>query len=297
MANETVGVIGLGLMGTAVTRRLLAAGCAVIGYDVDADKRARFAALGARAVESVADVARACRVSVLCVFNYAQVSEVVEGEAGLIASTPKAGEAPVAVCTTTVEPEPIASLAERARAKGFVLLEVPISGTSSQVARGDGVGLVAGDEATAARVGQVLDAICPRRHFLGAPGNGARAKLAINLILGLTRAAIAEGLVLAERLGLDPARFLDVARASAAYSQAMDVKGPIMVSGDFASPISRVDQSLKDFRMIVAQAESLGQTLPVASLYVELMQGCVANGEAALDNAIVINEIRRRRTG
>ena len=81
------------------------------------------------------------------------------------------------------------------------LLEVPISGTSRQVSEGNGVGLVGGERAVMDEAVAVLDAICPRRHYLGGVGNGSRAKLAVNLILGLNRAALAEGLVFAERLG------------------------------------------------------------------------------------------------
>ena len=119
------------------------------------------------------------------------------------------------------------------------------------------------------------------------------AKLAINLILGINRAALAEGLVFAERMGLDPEAFLRVARESAAYSQVMDIKGGKMVGGDFA-PHGFVTQSLKDFSLMTDQARRLGQHLPLAETYVGLMQGCVAAGEGKLDNSVVINEIRRR---
>ena len=96
---------------------------------------------------------------------------------------------------------------------GFVrFLEVPVSGTSEQVRQGDGVGLIGGDADTAADVAPVLAALFPQRHHIGKIGDGGRAKLAINLILGLNRLALAEGLVFAERLGLDPAAFLKLAR-------------------------------------------------------------------------------------
>ncbi|HEX2257023.1 MAG TPA: NAD-binding protein, partial [Afifellaceae bacterium] len=92
---------------------------------------------------------------------------------------------------------------------------------------------------------------------MGAPGAGGRTKLAVNLILGLNRAALAEGLVFAERLGLSPARFLEVARRSAAYSQVMDIKGGKMIAGDF-TPQGRIAQSLKDFTLILESAAAAG---------------------------------------
>ena len=102
----------------------------------------------------------------------------------------------------------------------------------------------------------------PRRFHIGKVGDGGRAKLAVNLILGLNRLALAEGLVFAERLGLDPAAFLKVARASAAASQVMDTKGPKMVAGDFA-PEGRVRQTLKDAHLMLDQARKTGQQLPL----------------------------------
>jgi 3-hydroxyisobutyrate dehydrogenase-like beta-hydroxyacid dehydrogenase len=105
--------------------------------------------------------------------------------------------------------------------------------------------------------------------------------------------ALAEGLVFAARLGLDPAGFLDVARASAAASQVMDTKGPKMVSGNFA-PEGRVRQTLKDTQLMLDQARKAGQLLPLLSVHAEVLQACVDAGDSEQDNSIVIEEIRRR---
>ncbi|HXF66105.1 MAG TPA: NAD(P)-dependent oxidoreductase [Burkholderiales bacterium] len=296
MANDTrpVGVIGTGLMGTACARRLLAAGFEVLGYDVNARQLAAFEACGGRTARSAAQIARECDTAVLAVFDTAQVEEAIEGKQGLLAARPEQAVPLTVVCVSTCDPERIAALASRLSGR-LRFVEAPISGTSEQVARGEGLGLIGGEPAAAESARAVLDAICPRRHHLGPAGNGARAKLAINLILGVNRAALAEGLAFAERMGLDPAAFLAVARDSAAYSQVMDVKGGKMVSGDF-SPHGRVTQSLKDFELMLAQAARLRQRLPLAESYAALMRGCIAAGEGELDNSIVINEIRRRRT-
>jgi 3-hydroxyisobutyrate dehydrogenase-like beta-hydroxyacid dehydrogenase len=196
---------------------------------------------------------------------------------------------------STCDPERIAALADRAKSRGVDLLEVPVSGTSAQVARGEGVALVAGDAGAATRAEGIIAAICPRSFYLGAAGDGGRAKLVVNLILGLNRAAVAEGLAFAERLGLDRARLLEVAKGSAAYSQVMDVKGSLWAEDRFDPPMSRVDQSGKDFDLMCELGRRIGQPLPFASLYASLMRDCIAHGEAAQDNAIVINAIRRLR--
>jgi len=139
----------------------------------------------------------------------------------------------------------------------------------------------------------VLDALFPRRFHIGKIGDGGRTKLAVNLILGLNRLALAEGLVFAARLGLDPAAFLQVARVSAAASQVMDTKGPKMIAKDFA-PEGRVRQTLKDATLMLDQARKAGQQLPLLSIHAEVLQACIDHGDGDADNSIVIEEIRRR---
>jgi 3-hydroxyisobutyrate dehydrogenase-like beta-hydroxyacid dehydrogenase len=287
-----IGVVGLGLIGAAIARRLLAAGFQVAGYDTDAAKAASLTGEGFRAAASLMEVGESADRILLTVFDTQQVEDVIEGEGGLLESM-RSPEHAIFISLSTCDPERIRSLGERVFSRGATLLECPLSGTSEQVAKGDGVGLVAGDEARAADIEDILDAICKRRHFVGALGNGNRTKLAINLILGLNRAALAEGLVFADRLGLPLATFLDVARGSAAYSQAMDVKGGKMIARDFA-PHGKIAQSHKDFSLILDAAHKAGQELPFASLYRAMMQNCLEHGEADLDNAAIIEEIRRR---
>jgi 3-hydroxyisobutyrate dehydrogenase-like beta-hydroxyacid dehydrogenase len=169
-----------------------------------------------------------------------------------------------------------------------------VSGSSGQVRNGEGVGLLGGDRDVIDSLADIIDAIYPKWFYMGPAGNGGRAKLAINHLLGLNRLVLAEGLVFAERLGLDPKSFLDVARQSAAYSQVMDIKGPKMVSGDY-TPQGFIHQSLKDFKLIVEQAGKRGQDMPLASLNAEVLQACLARGEGERDNSAVIEEIRRRK--
>ncbi len=294
MNNTPVGIIGNGLMGTACARRLIAAGHAVIGYDVDPAKSAALAAFGGTVAASPAEIARTCRTVVIAVFNTDQVEAALEGPQGLLAALPADAPPLTAICISTCDPDRITALAQRLPAQRLHFIEMPVSGTSDQTARGEGLGLVGGDPAAAEAVRDVLDAICPRRHHLGTAGNGGRAKLAINLILGINRAALAEGLVFAERMGLDPARLLAVARDSAAYSQVMDVKGKKMIAGDF-TPHGKIAQTLKDFSLMLELAERLQQQLPLAATYTDIVEGCMKQGEAELDNAAVIREIRRRR--
>ncbi len=286
MALSTpVGVIGLGLMGEVYTRRLIAAGFAVVGYDIDAAKNERIARLGGRA-GSIADIARDCNPIVLAVFSTEQVEDVVE-HALLPAAAGK-----IVLCTSTCDPDRIAALGERVAGR-LRFLDTPVSGASEQVRQGDGVGLIGGDPKMAADAAPVLDALFPKRFHIGKIGDGGRAKLAINLILGLNRLALAEGLVFASRLGLDPAAFLRVARSSAAASQVMDVKGHKMISGDFTAE-GRARQHLKDVHLMLDQARKAGQKLPLLDVHADVLEACLRHGEGDADNSVVIEEIRRR---
>jgi 3-hydroxyisobutyrate dehydrogenase-like beta-hydroxyacid dehydrogenase len=139
----------------------------------------------------------------------------------------------------------------------------------------------------------VLQVLFPKRFLVGAAGDGGRTKLAVNLILGLNRLALAEGLVFATRLGLDPTAFLKVAQASAAYSQVMETKGAKMIARDFR-PEGRAKQTLKDVHLMLDQGQKIGQPLPMLEVHCDVLEACVRAGEAELDNSVIVEEIRRR---
>ena len=291
MKNSPVAIVGLGLMGEVYAKRLLDAGIPVVGFDIDPARRARLNEIGGRAVNSIAELAAPARCIIVAVFNTDQVADVIENH---LLPALGDGSNKIVLCMSTCDPDQVAALAARVMPRGIRYLDVPVSGTSDQVRRGDGVALIGGDSAIAGEVADVFDALFARRFHVGKIGDGGRAKLAVNLILGLNRLALAEGLVFAERLGLDPAAFLNVARGSASYSQVMETKGPKMVSGDF-SPEGRAKQTLKDVHLMLGQAAGVGQKLAMLEVHAGVLEACVRAGEADMDNSVIINEVRRRR--
>lgn len=290
MTQSPIAIIGLGLMGEVYAQRLIDAGIAVTGYDVDPARRARLAEIGGTPADTIGELAKPARAILLAVFNMAQVEDVIENHL-----LPALGESSnkIVVCMSTVDPDQVAALAARVTPRGIRYLDVPVSGTSDQVRRGDGVALIGGDATIADALAPEFDALFARRFHIGKIGDGGRAKLAVNLILGLNRLALAEGLVFAERLGLDPAAFLEVAKGSASYSQVMETKGPKMVHGDFA-PEGRVKQSLKDAHLMLDQGAAVGQPLLSLQVHVDTLEACVKAGESDLDNSAIIKEVRRR---
>jgi 3-hydroxyisobutyrate dehydrogenase-like beta-hydroxyacid dehydrogenase len=286
-----IGLIGVGLMGQVFARRLMDGGFGVLGFDVDSAKNKQLEAMGGRAAASIAEVARTCDTIIVVVFNTDQVEEVVERT---ILQSVGEGSNKLVICASTCDPDHLSEIATRVSQRGIRFLEAPVSGTSAEVRQGKGVGLIGGDPALAREAKPVIDALYPRAYHIGQYGDGSRAKLTINLILGINRTALAEGLVFAERLGLDTATLLDVIKESAAYSRVMEGKGPKMVKGDY-SPEGMIQISLKDAGLMREQAQKAGQTLPLLDTYRDILQACADRGQAKLDNSSVIEEIRLRR--
>ncbi len=286
-ARQT-GIAGLGLLGAALAHRLVQAGYSPKGYDIDPDKIAGLAKAGG--IAATLDEVAHCDVVLLAVFDTSQVEDVVTNAVlPSLTGVPK-----IVLCASTCDPDRIAALSETVSARGLTLVETPVSGSSAQVRNGDGVGLIGGNKDAIDGVADIVNALYPKWFYMGPVGNGGRAKLAINHMLGLNRLVLAEGLVFAQALGLDPTALLEVARQSAAYSQVMDIKGPKMVSGDY-TPQGFIHQSLKDFKLIIEQAGKRGQEMPLATLNAEVLAACVSRGESERDNAAVIEEIKRRK--
>ena len=153
--------------------------------------------------------------------------------------------------------------------------------------------MVGGDKAAFERCMDIFAALATKVFYLGPSGSGSKAKLAGNLILGLNRLALAEGLVFADTLGLELKGFLEMLKATPAYSVVMDTKGDKMLKGDFAAE-ARVRQHHKDVSLILKYAERAGQELPLSKVHLDVLEKAIAAGDADMDNSAVIREIRRR---
>ena len=283
--KDAVGLVGLGLVGRALAHRLSIAGGTAIGFDRSAQACAEFAQGGGRVVASLAELGTHCEHVVLAVFDTAGVLEVVEGLLGC--TTLRA----VVDCSTG-DPDALQALAARLADRGIDFIEAPLSGSSQQIQQGTATMLLGAEPAALQRHGALLEALSSQRIVVGGPGMGARAKLATNLVLGLNRAALAEGMVFAERIGIAPDAFLNLVLATPARSDAAMAKGERMVRGDF-EPQSRIHQHLKDVDLMLEQAAAARQRLPLSEVHAALLRAAVAAGDGELDNAAIIRQIRR----
>ena len=196
----------------------------------------------------------------------------------------------ILIDTTTGEPQQTARLGARLAARGVQYLDAPISGSSEQTRRGEVTAIVGGPR-EAFDVCQDLFTCCAAKTIYAGPcGSGAKMKLVSNLVLGLNRAALAEGLVFSQAIGLDVEAALQVLLNSMAYSRIMDTKGRKMVEGDFRTQ-ARLSQHLKDIRLILAAATDAGQPLPLTDVHRQLLEAAEAAGFGDADNSAVIRAL------
>jgi 3-hydroxyisobutyrate dehydrogenase-like beta-hydroxyacid dehydrogenase len=281
-----VGIIGLGLMGIALSQRLIEVDASVIGYDIKAAACEKLKASGGMVAASAREIASQCRAIVVAVYSADQIETLfaeIEDGAG--------STRPTVICTTTCAPDEIIALSRRAIESQIPFVEAPISGTSAEVRDGTAMAWLAGDTDTIESVSALIGALCPRNRRVGAVGDASRTKLAINLILQNNRAALAEGIAFAEALGLDGRAFLAAARDSAAYSRVMETKGEKMLARDFR-PQSHISQTLKDAELILAEADRHGLVLPVTTAQAGLLRAAIALRGPDIDSAAVIEAIR-----
>jgi len=288
---DKIGLVGIGLVGTAIAELLLSGDFDVIGFDIDSARCKRFQQLGGRAVSSPAQVAQQVDYIILSLPDTKIVKQVVEGPSGILkAETPPK----YIIDTTTGDPDETIALAKRLAERQIHFLDATISGSSRQVRDKEAVFMVGGDKAAFETCMDIFQTLTEKVFYLGASGNGSKAKLASNLILGLNRMALAEGLVFADKLGLELEAFLEMLKTTPAYSAVMDTKGKKMLNDDFTAE-SRIRQHHKDVLFILKYAEIAGQELPLSRVHLDALEKAIEAGDGELDNAAIIREIKRRK--
>jgi len=283
---DYTGIIGVGLVGTALAERFLAGGLRVVGFDIDAGRNEQLKQLGGRVAASAAEVARQSRRIVLSLPTSAIAGAVLDE------IEPQLAPGTIVIDTTTGAPEDIAGFGERLAARGVPYLDATIGGSSRQVREGDVIVLCGGERAAFDACQDLFAHFSKRTFHLGPCASGARMKLVLNLVLGLNRAVLAEGLTYAKARGIDPATALEVLRAGPAYSRVMDTKGAKMLNQEFSAE-ARLSQHLKDVRLILASAEQSGAWLPLSALHRELLEKAEAAGFGAADNSAIIKAFER----
>lgn len=278
---QPLGLIGAGLLGSALAERLLAAGFAVVGFDLDPTRlHALGQAGGEPAADAAAVIARCDRI-LLSLPTDQEVSAVIRATAAVL----RPGI--TIIDTSTGDPAAAERLARDLAARHITYLDATISGSSAQVRAGAAVMMVGGDQQAFAACADIFDRLACETFHTGDPGTGAKMKLVTNVVIGLNRAALAEGLALAQGLGLDAAQALTIMRQGPAYSRMMDAKGEKMLTGNF-TPEARLAQHLKDVRLILEQGRQAGLPMPLSTAHAAVLEAAEAAGLGALDNSAII---------
>jgi len=283
----TVGIVGLGLLGHAIASRLLAGGHQVVGYDVLPDKIAALVAGGGKAAGSAAAVAGTSEIVCTVLPSLITVEEAIVGRGGVLEGS-RPGQ--VIVQMSTISPALTERLAREVEARGRGFLDCPISGTSGQVARGDGIVIVGGDRALYERWRPLLETILPRALYVGRAGHAMMVKLAANLLVALHSAAAAEALTMVKKAGLDPALVLDVLKSSAAASRMLEVRGPLIVKDEYPAQM-KLELFMKDLHLIQDAAREAGAALPLTDVAERLYATVLQAGHGGEDLAVVAKVI------
>lgn len=281
---KTVGIVGLGRMGSAMARNLIEAGFEVVGRDTDTARADALAAMGGRAVDTPRAVAEAADCVMTSLPTVAAFEAVTAGADGIAAAN-KPGL--VAFDTSTL-PIAVKEAGRKALAgAGGVLLDTPLSGTGAQAMTRDLVVYASGDSAAIASLTDVFDGFSRVHYDLGEFGNGSRMKFVANLLVAIHNVATGEAFALGIKAGLDPETIYEVISNSAATSRIFEIRGPQMVAGDYSKASASIDMQLKDMKVIGDFLAELGCAAPCFAASGQIYNAALAQGRVAEDTACV----------
>lgn len=283
-----IAVLGIGMMGQPMARRLCQAGHAVSVWNRDRSKAERLLDAGVRVAASPADAVAGADFVVTLLTDGAAVADVLFGQGAAAAMAPGA----LLVDMSSIMPSQAREHASRLQAMGLRHLDAPVSGGTLGAEQGTLAIMVGGEAADFARAAPLF-AVLGRATRVGPHGAGQLAKLANQMIVGITIGAVAEALLLCQQGGADPAQVREAISGGFADSRILQVHGERMVGRDFAKRGSMQVQ-LKDMRNALATAAELGFDAPVTGLFEQLYAAGVAHGLGELDQSALFVELARR---
>jgi 3-hydroxyisobutyrate dehydrogenase-like beta-hydroxyacid dehydrogenase len=279
--QQTVGVVGLGIMGGAMARNLVAAGWRVLGYDIDAVRCAELAAAG---VTICADAAAVAREAPVLLFSLPSPAAALAAAQAIAAS---GAERRVVIEASTLTLKDKLAIEAALRSAGHVALDCPISGTGAQAITKDLVIYASGDAQSIEACRPLFAGFSRAVHDVGAYGNGSKMKFVANLLVAIHNVASAEAMVLGVKAGLDPRQIVDLVSAGAGTSRVFELRAPMMAARDYLPASMRVEIWQKDMAIISQYATELGCPTPLLSATMPIYASAMANGHAAEDTAAV----------
>src|SRR5216684_2186389 len=281
MAKGKVGIVGLGIMGGAFARNLLAAGWRVVGYDIDAARRRAMA----RAGVEIADDAKTLAGEVGTIITSLPKPAALGATVTAIVNARVRSRVIIEASTFTIDDK---LKAERAlRKAGHVMLDCPVSGTGAQAKVKDLVVYASGDRQAIRRLRPLFAGFARAVHDLGAFGNGSRMKYVANLLVAINNVASAEAMVLGLKAGLPAQTVFDMVTAGAGNSRVFELRAPMMVKDRYDAPTMKVSVWQKDMAVIGAYARQIGVPTPMFDATVPVYDKAMRTGHAEEDTAAV----------
>ncbi|HIM25247.1 MAG TPA: NAD(P)-dependent oxidoreductase [Rhodospirillales bacterium] len=284
MSKSVVGMIGLGIMGSAMSANLMKDGFTVVGYDVADDCVQAHVKRGGVGVTSIKELARAAEFIFTSLPSVAAFDAVTQGDDGLLAVT---GATPIIIETSTLKIGDKQRGHDALQDAGMVMLDCPLSGTGAQARTKDLVVLASGDLASYERTVPVLEGMSRSNHYVGEFGNGSKMKFIANLLVAIHNASTAEALVLGMRAGLKPEDIFKVITDGAGNSRMFEIRGPMMVANDYDDATMKNSVWQKDMHIIAEFARSMDCPTPLFSSTEALYNAAMEQGLEAKDTASI----------
>jgi 3-hydroxyisobutyrate dehydrogenase-like beta-hydroxyacid dehydrogenase len=273
-----VGLIGLGIMGSAMSANLIKAGFDVHGYDIVAERRNSFRRNGGRPARSARDVA----------FKADIVITSLPSAEALHAVSKDLSSKCIVVETSTLPIEDKLKARDALKRKGITLLDCPLSGTGAQARTGDLVVFASGERKAFARAQSIFPGFSRAHHYLGEFGNGSKMKYVANLMVAIHNVSAAEAFVLGMKAGLPPKMIYDVQANGAGTSRMFQVRGPMMVAGRYGDDVTMKNEIWqKDMKIIGEFAAKLGVPTPLFNASAAVYNAAMALGYGREDTGAV----------
>ncbi len=272
--QETVGFIGLGIMGRGMAHNILKAGFPLVVWNRTRSRMTPLLEAGARGASSPADLAAQADIIITCVSDTPDVEEVILGDEGVIAG---ARPGSLVIDMSTISPTATRVIAEKLAAKGIHMLDAPISGGSEGAAQGTLSIMVGGEEADLARALPVLQTMGQRITLVGGHGAGQTVKLMNQILVVGNALAISEAFLFGQAAGVDLEKALEAVEAGAAGSWMLSHRGPQILQRDWR-PGFTIDLQQKDLRLVLGAADDFGAPVMGAGLVFQLYRTLQARG-------------------
>ncbi len=282
--NKKIGIIGVGIMGSAISANLLKAGYGVIGYDIDRGKVDALVQKGGSGAGSVREVAEQSDVVITSLPSVEALQQVVYAKDGLV-STKKQNLIVIETSTLTLEAKQAAN--DSLKTVGVKMLDCPLSGTGAQAVKKDIVVYTSGDRKACEKCDPVFNGFSRANYYVGEFGMGSKMKFVANLLVTIHNVSAAEALVLGMKAGLDPEIMLKAIGDGGGTSRMFEVRGPLMAAAKYDKATMKVEMHQKDIKIISEFAGELKCPTPLLSAAAQFYTAALAKGCAKQDTAVV----------